>query len=182
MLEGVWVGGGWWGFKAQGVVVVLVVDVAVVHIGGGQLLCEIAVAGPWCERDWIKIAVQLDFDCCAKYSVVAVARLLREIAVIVWRDCCGGRDCCVETVVDWVEIAVRNFCDCVALLPCESAVMCLGSCRGGMGTRNVKAAAASFSAVVAASSSPPLFPWPPPLRRCCCRLLFFAACSLWGGW
>ena len=38
---------GWWkvvGLQAQGVVVVLVVVVAVVHIVGGQLLCEIAVA------------------------------------------------------------------------------------------------------------------------------------------
>ena len=42
MLEGEWVGGGW--SKGQGMVVVLVVVVAVVHIVGGQLLCEIAVA------------------------------------------------------------------------------------------------------------------------------------------
>jgi hypothetical protein len=44
MLEDVWVGGGWRGSKGQGVVVVLVAVVAVVHIVGGQLLCEIVVA------------------------------------------------------------------------------------------------------------------------------------------
>ena len=57
--------------------------------------------------------------------------------------------------------------------------MCLGSCRGGMGTRNVKAAAASFSAVVAASSSPPLLPWPPPLDAAAVVSFFLqlAACG-----
>ena len=93
-------------------VVVLVVDVAVVHIVGRQLLCEFAVAGLWCERNWIKIAVQLDFDCCAKYSVVAVARLLREIAVIAWRDCCEG----LLSVLRLLSIELRLLCNWISIV------------------------------------------------------------------
>ena len=43
MLEDLWVGGGWWSSKGQGVAAVLAVVVVVVHTVGRQLLCEIAV-------------------------------------------------------------------------------------------------------------------------------------------